>query len=727
MSASPAATYDLAISGMTCASCAGRVERAIRTIPGVTEAAVNLATEQAQVTAPPDTSAAVIAAVTRAGYHASPTDTSDDARQHAAAAKGREIRHDLTRLLCAAALSLPLLAPMLMAPLGMDIMLPGWAQLALATPVQLWLGYPFYRAGWSALRAGQGNMDLLVALGTSAAYFLSLAMLIESESHGHLYFEASAVVITLVLLGRWLETRARRQTGDAIAALAALRPDTARLRAPDGTETDVKLARIRIGDPIVIRPGERIPVDGKILEGDSTADESLITGESTPKPKSKGDPVTGGAINGTGLLVVETTAIGAETVLSRIVRMVEQAQGAKSPIQRTVDKVSAIFVPVVLVAAALTLAAWLWQGAAIEVAVINAVSVLVIACPCALGLATPTAIMVGTGTAARHGILIKNAEALELAHRITVVAFDKTGTITEGHPTVSAITPASGTTQAELLRLAASLQANSEHPLARAVREAAKAITPPAATAVHVLPGRGVEADVQSRHLWLGNRRLMTEIKANLPAGDDTETISYLAERTQSGAQLLGQITFADTIKPSAAPAIAALRQAHIRTIMLTGDNAGIAAAVAKTLGLDDVTANILPQDKAAAVTRLKEGGKQITAMVGDGINDAPALAAADIGIAMATGTDVAMQAAGITLMRGDLALVTEAIDISRRTTAKIHQGLFWAFAYNIIGIPLAALGWLSPEIAGGAMALSSVSVVTNALLLRRWKPKTRA
>jgi Cu+-exporting ATPase len=609
-------------------------------------------------------------------------------------------------------------------------MLDGWLQFVLATPVQFWLGARFYRAGWKAMRAGSGNMDLLVAIGTSAAYGLSLYLLLAGRD-GHLYFEASAAVITLVLLGKWLEARAKRQTADAIRALNALRPTVAHLQR-DGAEVDVPVDDVRRGDIVVVRPGERIPVDGDVREGASHVDESLITGESLPVAKGAGSHVTGGAINGEGVLVVCTTAVGAETTLSRIIRLVESAQAAKAPIQRLVDKVSAVFVPVVLAIALCTLLGWGWSTGDWEAALLNAVAVLVIACPCALGLATPTAIMAGTGVAARHGILIKDAEALEVAHAVGAVAFDKTGTLTEGRPALLAIEPAAGIDGDELMRLALALQRASEHPLARAVNDAARerALAAPDARDVAALPGRGVRGEVGGRSLLLGSRRLMQESGVVLDALDarasdlerEGRTVSWLAHDAGEGARLLGLLAFGDAIKPDAPWAIARLRALRIRTVLVTGDNRASAEAVARRLAIDDVRAEVLPADKADAIAALKRRGTRV-AMVGDGINDAPALAAADVGIAMATGTDVAMQAAGITLMRGDPALVADAIDISRRTYAKIRQNLFWAFVYNVIGIPLAALGWLNPVIAGAAMAFSSVSVVSNALLLRRWRP----
>lgn len=719
-------TVQLSIEGMTCASCVARVEKALLKVPGVTSAQVNLATETAEVKlASRDLDvSALTAAVAKAGYAARAI--AEGKRQGEAVKGGNE----WWPVAVAAVLSIPLVIPMVAMLFGIEWMLPGWVQFALATPVQFWLGARFYRSGWKALKARAGNMDLLVALGTSAGYGLSVYQLLVHGDHGmaHLYFEASAVVITLVLLGKWLETRAKRQTTEAIRALNALRPETARVRR-DGQDHGIPISQVLKDDIVVIRPGERVPVDGVVVEGASQIDESLITGESLPVAKHEGDKVTGGSVNAEGLLLVKTTAIGAESTLARIVRLVESAQAKKAPIQRLVDRVSEVFVPVVIGIALVTLLGWGLSTGNWENAILNAVAVLVIACPCALGLATPTAIMAGTGVAARHGILIKDAEALEIAHSVKVVAFDKTGTLTEGKPELVAADAVDGNRLA-FLAASASIQAGSEHPLARAVMDAAvqEGAQLTSASKVRAIAGRGMAAVVAQRDLRLGSSRFMDELGVGLGplSGRAAElqaqgrTVSWVADITDQPV-LLGLLAFGDAVKPTAALAIAKLHEQGVRSVLVTGDNRGSAQAVGKQLGIDEIRAEVLPEDKARIVGELKAGGV-IVAMVGDGINDAPALAAADVGIAMSTGTDVAMHAAGVTLMRGNPALVADAIDISRRTYAKIRQNLFWAFIYNVVGVPLAAFGLLSPMVAGAAMAFSSVSVVTNALMLRRWK-----
>ena len=723
----PSQALELLIEGMTCASCVGRIERALAKVPGISQVAVNLADEKArlQVVAGFDPQQA-LKAIENAGYKAtlqSDSPQHDDAQQ-------RLNRERLT-LLAALALSVPLVLPMLVEPFGLHWMLAAWVQFALATPVQFIFGARFYRAAWQALKARAGNMDQLVAIGTSAGYGLSLYQwaMTPAGQMPHLYFEASAVIVSLILLGKYLESRAKRQTASAIRTLQALRPDHA-TRLLDGHEEQVAIDALALGDRVVVKPGERFPVDGEVLEGRSHADEALISGESLPVAKQPGDKVTAGAINGEGRLLVSTTALGAETVLARIIRLVEDAQAAKAPIQKLVDKVSQVFVPTVLLLALATLLVWLLLGAPLESALLNAVAVLVIACPCALGLATPTAIMAGTGVAARHGILIKDAEALEVAHGVTHIAFDKTGTLTEGKPRIVHIGLGEASEE-QLLRLAGGLQQGSEHPLAKAVlqRCSEQHITLPTLSESHALAGRGIAGEVEGRALQLGSSRLLQEnqLQAGILAESartweaQGRTLSWLIE-TGNAPRLLGLLAFGDQLKDGAADAIAELRAQGITSHLISGDNAGSVAAVASALGIDEPHAQVLPADKARLIGELREQG--CVAMVGDGINDAPALAAADVGIAMGGGTDAAMHAAGITLMRGDPRLVPAALDISRRTYAKIRQNLFWAFVYNLIGIPLAAAGLLNPMFAGAAMALSSVSVVSNALLLNRWRPR---
>jgi len=722
----PQQTLELSIDGMTCASCVGRVERALNKVAGVKSVSVNLANERAHLELLGQVDQqTLLDAVSKAGYSASVW--------QAEAAKTdnqqQRLKHERWALICAIALALPLVAPMVLQPFGLHWMLPAWAQFALATPVQFIFGARFYVAAWKAVRAGAGNMDLLVTLGTSAGYGLSLYEWATAAGRmPHLYFEASAVVIALVLLGKYLESRAKRQTASAIRALEALRPERA-IQVVDGREQDVAISALRLNDVVLVKPGERFPVDGEVIEGQSHADEALISGESLPVPKQPGDPVTGGAINGEGRLLVRTLALGAESVLARIIRLVEDAQAAKAPIQKLVDKVSQIFVPTVLLIALATLIGWWLYGAPMETALINAVAVLVIACPCALGLATPTAIMAGTGVAARHGILIKDAEALERAHAVSSVVFDKTGTLTSGTPRIAHMSAIDGDEDI-LLKLAGALQRGSEHPLAKAVLDAAaeRGLDVPNVSDSQSLTGRGIAGTLDGRRLALGNRRLLEASELSAAQLNDSatawetegRTLSWLIEQSPQ-PRVLGLFAFGDALKPGALQAVQQLAARDIHSHLLTGDNRGSARVVAEALGITNVHAEVLPADKAATVTELKKTG--VVAMVGDGINDAPALAAADIGIAMGGGTDVAMHAAGITLMRGDPRLVPAALEISRKTYAKIRQNLFWAFVYNLIGIPLAAFGFLNPVLAGAAMALSSVSVVSNALLLKTWKP----
>jgi Cu+-exporting ATPase len=727
-----AASIDIGIGGMTCASCVARVEKALNKVPGVESATVNLATESARIVVQSAdvTDARLRRAIRDAGYEPLTPEAAEMADQASAWAGFAPVAFGLL-------LSAPLVLPMLGDLWGQHWMLPSWLQFALATPVQFILGARFYKAGWHALKALTGNMDLLVSLGTTAGWLLSVWLWLNAhEGHApHLYFEGSAVVITLVLLGKWLEARAKRQTTEAIRALHALRPDKAHWISDEG-EVDVPVAEILVGDLVAVRPGERFPLDGELVEGQTQVDESMLTGEPLPVSKSMGAALTGGSINGDGRVLMRVTAVGHETVLSRIIRLVEDAQAAKAPIQRLVDKVAEIFVPVVLLVALLTLAGWLFMGASFETALIHAVAVLVIACPCALGLATPVAIMAGTGVAAKHGILIKDAQALEMAHRVQTVAFDKTGTLTVGQPRLIQHLAAPGHDATTALAWAASVQSGSEHPLARAVLKAAQAqgLTTSTPQDLSAVPGRGVQAQVDGRQLLLGSLRwLQQEGMDSVMWAEDVKalqsqgaTLSALAERGPDGVQGVLLMAFGDEPKAGALEALAALRERGLKLVMISGDNQAAAEAMARRLDLrpedGEVLADVLPGDKAAQVQKLREGGR-IVAMVGDGVNDAPALAAADVGMAMGNGTDVAMHAAGITLMRGEVALVGAALDISARTVAKIRQNLFWAFAYNVAGIPLAAMGYFNPVIAGGAMALSSVSVMSNALLLKRWKP----
>ena len=769
---------DLGIGGMTCASCVSRVEKTLKKQAGVSEATVNLATESARITLAGPSDAETLArlkrAVRDAGYEPRTTDALDDTTR----AHWMGVPVDFWPVLLGLLLSAPLVLPMVGDLFGKHWMLPAAIQFVLATPVQFVLGARFYKAGWHALKALTGNMELLVAIGTTAGWALSTWLWWRAEPGEmvHLYYEASAVVITLVLLGKWLEARAKRQTTSAIRALHALRPERAHL-LPDGVRrielTDVPVDELLPGDIIRVLPGERFAADGEVLLGHTQANESMLTGEAMPVAKQPGDFVTGGALNGEGAVEVRVRAIGAQSVLAQIIALVQDAQAAKAPVQRLVDQVAAVFVPVVLVIALITLGGWLYLGAPVEEALLHAVAVLVIACPCALGLATPTAIMAGTGVAAQHGILIKDAQALEIAHRVDTVAFDKTGTLTVGHPRLQVIEAAAGVDELAVLQAASALQAQSAHPLARAVLDAATArglaVAPDAAQDVQAVAGRGGWGTVQGARLALGSLRWMDELAAPLgPLAERAQvlqnegaTVSVLAAQNEAGGWApLALLAFADEAKPGAAAALAGLRAQGMRLFMVSGDNRGAALAMAKKLGLraeaGEVIAEVLPGDKAAVVHWLRQGGKgefragppqaesapprgaatraaaergghHTVAMVGDGVNDAPALAAADVGLAMSHSqggsSDVAMHAAGITLMRGDPMLVAAALDISRRTVSKIRQNLFWAFAYNTAGIPLAALGYLSPVLAGAAMALSSVSVVSNALLLKRWKP----
>ncbi|GMW06334.1 MAG: copper-translocating P-type ATPase [Nevskiales bacterium] len=730
----PMQSFSFPIVGMTCSACSTRVEKALRAVPGVEEANVNLAIERADVRA----LAGIVSvgdlaeAVARAGYEARVRSNAEERAQADEQHQREEqaaLRLEMLMLFGAIALTTPLVAQMVAMTFGLHFHLTPMTELLLATPVQFICGARFYRGAWKALRAGSGNMDVLVALGTSAAYLYSLYLMLTrgQDAMGQLYFEASTVVITLVMLGKLLEARAKRGTTAAIRQLMDLRPQTARVRRNDGTESEIAVSEVVRGDLVIVRPGERIPVDGKVVGGQSEIDEALITGESLPVAKGPGATVTGGAINGTGLLEVQATAVGEDSTLSKIIRMVENAQAGKAPVQRLVDRISAVFVPIVIVIALVTFGGWMAYDANFEHALIAAVSVLVIACPCALGLATPTAIMAGTGAAARSGILIKDVASLERAHRVDTVIFDKTGTLTAGRPTIVALHTLRGSEQ-ELLRVAASVQQASEHPLARAILERADAQTlrRDPVTDFRSVTGYGVVGRVGGREIVIGNARFLEkrgidtagEAERSRQWQEEARTVVWVADPDG----VLGIMAIADPLRDDAIEAVSTLQHMGIRSLLVSGDMPRVAEVIGRQVGVDEARGAVKPDGKAAVVEQLASAGR-VVGMVGDGINDAPALAAADVGIAMGTGTDIAMETAGITLMRPDPRLVGSAIAASRATFRKIRQNLFWAFIYNVIGIPLAALGMLSPALAGAAMAMSSVSVVSNSLLLRRWKP----
>ncbi|MEW6164121.1 MAG: heavy metal translocating P-type ATPase [Pseudomonadota bacterium] len=711
---------ELAIGGMTCAACSARIERQLNKLPGV-EATVNLPAERAHIRFDPSGIDAdrLIATIVKTGFTATPS--SADTRGEEKARKQAAYRAEVKRFWIALALTLPLIAQMpFMFAAGADAhadILPRWLQFALATPVQFWIGWRFYVGGWNAVRGGSGNMDVLVALGTTMAWAYSTAVLL-LDWHAHVYYEASATVITLVLMGKILEARAKAKTSAAIEALMRLQPQTAHVER-DGQLVELPVKSLIPGDVVVVRPGEAVPVDGEVIAGNSSADEAMLTGESLPVAKAPGDKLFAATINGDGLLRCKATGVGAHTLLAGIIHMVEQAQGSKAPVQRLADQVAAIFVPVVTAIALVTFVAWWWSDGDFTQALINAVAVLVIACPCALGLATPTAIMVGTGLGARAGVLIRNAQALELAEKISVLAVDKTGTLTAGKPVVTEIKVSAGGTatmsENEVLSLAASLEQGSTHPLAAALVAEAKArgLALEAPQEVSAVPGKGMNGMVAGQAVRVGSPDWLG---AAPPAGAGSQVAVGVDGR------LVGTIAVADPLRATSRAAVARLQALGVEVVMLTGDNAATAAEIARQAGVARFEAGVLPGDKAAHVAALKANGK-VVGMAGDGINDAPALAAADVSFAMGAGADVAMQAADVTLMRDDLNGVADAISLSRATLAKIRQNLFWAFIYNVLGIPAAALGFLNPVVAGAAMAMSSVSVVSNSLLLRRWKP----
>ncbi|HEU0189288.1 MAG TPA: heavy metal translocating P-type ATPase [Gallionella sp.] len=717
---------DLQITGMHCASCSARLEKVLNKLPEVA-ATVNIATEKAHIAYDPHRTdiAGLIKAVQGAGFDAHPMrDFAAEKKERAAAYRQEQIQFFIAVLL-----TLPLLAEMLLMFAGIHAMLPGWLQWLLATPVQFWSGRRFYTGAWGSLRGGGANMDVLVALGTSAAYLLSCAVLL-ANFYGMgldqpIYFEASATLITLVLLGKLLEAHARGKASSALEALINLQPKIAHVER-NGAMQELAVEQMKVDDVFLVRPGESVPVDGIVLEGSSSIDEAMLTGESMPQGKRPDDKVYAATINRNGLLKCRALAVGSHTQLAAIIRLVEQAQGSKAAIQKLADQISAVFVPVVLVIALLTFAGWWVAGSGFTVALINAVAVLVIACPCALGLATPTALVVSTGRAAQTGILAKDAAALERAHKLSVLIVDKTGTLTEGKPGVTDLLPASGISPDELLKTAAMLAHGSTHPLSRALLDHAQSlqIKPTRAGGINEVSGHGLHADIGGKHYLLGSpayafsKGVAIDEQQILALQQQGKTVNALA----CDGALLGYIAFADQLRASSSAAVAQLTAMGIRVVMLSGDNQATAQAIASQAGIAEFRAEVLPQDKSTHVQTFK-ADKLIVGMVGDGINDAPALAAADVSFAMRSGSDIAIEAADITLMRNDLMSVVDAISLSRATLKKIRQNLFFAFAYNVLGIPLAMLGMLNPVIAGAAMAMSSVSVVSNALLLKRWQP----
>ncbi len=723
----PVERIELAVSGMTCAACSARVEKKLNALVGVQEATVNLATGRATVQYIPGLTepTEVRQAVENLGYGANWVQ--EDNQDREAQARQKEIRLQVIRFTGAAILSLPLGWMMVAMMFGWhQFMLNPWIQLLLATPVQFLAGWQFYRGAYHSLRSGGANMDVLVALGTSVAYFYSVVAVFKGWHD--LYFESAAIVITLILLGKYLEAVAKGKTSEAIKKLIGLQPKTARI-VRDGVEIDIPVNEVQAGDVVLVRPGEKIPVDGTIIEGFSSVDESMLTGESIPVEKSPGSEVVGASVNKQGSFTFRVTKVGKDTALAQIIRMVEAAQGSKAPIQRLADKVSGIFVPVVVVIALLTFAGWYGSGAGVTEALIHMTTVLVIACPCALGLATPTAIMVGTGVGAEKGILIKGGEHLERAGRVNTIVLDKTGTITKGEPSLTNVLVMAPFTEEELLQAVASGEKKSEHPLGQAILKAAieRETQLMEVSDFLALPGKGIRYHLEQRIWHVGNETLAhslnIDISSILAVKNEWEEEGKTVMLAISDDRLAGAIAVADTVKEHAREAIQELIDMGMEVYMLTGDQERTAQAIARQVGIKHVIAEVLPEHKAEVVQELKNTGK-IVAMVGDGINDAPALAIADVGLAIGTGTDVAIESASITLMRGELATIAMAIKLSRRTLRKIRQNLFWAFIYNVIGIPLAAFGVLTPIMGGAAMAFSSVSVVTNSLLLKRYNPQ---
>ncbi|API80454.1 heavy metal translocating P-type ATPase [Staphylococcus argenteus] len=726
-------TVELDITGMTCAACSSRIEKVLNKMDGVQKATVNLTTEQAKVDYYPEETDAnqLITRIQKLGYDAAVKDKNKDQ----ASRKTKELQHKLIKLIISAALSLPLLMLMLVHLFNMHIpslFMNPWFQFILATPVQFIIGWQFYVGAYKNLRNGGANMDVLVAVGTSAAYFYSIYEMLRWLSgvttQPHLYFETSAVLITLILFGKYLEARAKSQTTNALGELLSLQAKEARI-LKDGNEIMIPLSDVRVGDTLIVKPGEKIPVDGTIIKGMTSIDESMLTGESIPVEKNVEDTVIGSTMNKNGTITMTATKVGGDTALANIIKVVEEAQSSKAPIQRLADIISGYFVPIVVGIALLTFIVWftLVTPGIFEPALVASISVLVIACPCALGLATPTSIMVGTGRAAENGILFKGGEFVERTHQIDTIVLDKTGTITNGRPVV---TDYHGDDQT--LQLLATAEKDSEHPLAEAIVNYAKDkhMQLTETTSFKAVPGHGIEATIEDHHILVGNRKLMAENDISLPKHISDDLINY--EQDGKTAMLIavnhsltGIIAVADTVKEHAKDAIKQLHDMGIEVAMLTGDNKNTAQAIAKQVGIDTVIADILPEEKAAQIAKLQQQGKKV-AMVGDGVNDAPALVKADIGIAIGTGTEVAIEAADITILGGDLMLIPKAIYASKATIRNIRQNLFWAFGYNIAGIPIAAMGLLAPWVAGAAMALSSVSVVTNALRLKKMRLEPR-
>lgn len=738
MNDATASKSEFDIGGMTCAACSARIEKVLNKMPGV-EATVNLAMERASIKHDPAVISAdqLIAKIEAIGYRAAlHIDNTGEAEEE----KHKALRMLKLRFFISAVLSVPLLWAMFAHfNLGLfvpEILVNPWFQFALATPVQFIIGWPFYRSAYKSLKSGSANMDVLVSLGTSAAYVYSVKETIEYTLAGSmdhmampdLYFEVSVVLVTLILLGKWMESMAKGHASDAIKKLMGLAAKTATV-IRDGVELALPVEEVQMGDLVRVKPGEKIPLDGIIREGASAVDESMLTGESIPVDKKAGDPVIGATLNKNGSLLIEVTKIGKETALAQIIRIVEEAQGSKAPIQRLADKISGIFVPIVVGIAVVVFLLWffVFDSGDFTRAFENMIAVLVIACPCALGLATPTSIMVGTGRGAEYGVLIKGGEHLETAHKLTTIVLDKTGTITKGKPEMTDFIAASGENEHEVLTLAASVEKNSEHPLAEAIVKGAieRGVTPLAVESFEALPGAGLTGVVSGKQIYMGTRKLMNRQQVDYQAFEaemeQLEATGKTAMLIAIDGKLAGLVGVADTVKETSREAIRRMRELGLTVIMITGDNPRTAAAIAEQVGIDRILAEVLPEDKAGEIAKLKAAGEKV-AMVGDGINDAPALALSDIGMAVGTGTDVAIEAADITLMRGDLQSVVDAILLSRKTMRNIRQNLFWAFFYNSVGIPVAAAGFLAPWVAGAAMAFSSVSVVMNALRLKRVK-----